>query len=113
MIPPRSLARPVRGESSPTALTNPRLVLHFLLLFFSGRVDCHQQRIIDYLIEENRVLRAQFGRRRLRLSDNLRRRLTVKGKILARKATLRRWRCPQNSIQSSRTTTAHRFRRSR
>ena len=35
----------------------------------------NQQQIVDYLREENRVLRAQILTRRLRLDDNQRRRL--------------------------------------
>jgi putative transposase len=37
-----------------------------------------QQEIIDYLQEENQVLREQLGDRRLRLNDDQRRRLAVK-----------------------------------
>ena len=44
-----------------------------------------QPEVIDYLREENRVLREQLGGRRLRLADNQRRRLAVKGKALGRK----------------------------
>jgi hypothetical protein len=40
--------------------------------------------VIDYLIEENRVLREQFGDRRLRFTDNQRRRLAAKAKKLGR-----------------------------
>src|SRR6266852_792644 len=42
-------------------------------------------RIIDYLHEENRVLREQLGGRRLRLSDDQRRRLAARAKGLGRK----------------------------
>jgi hypothetical protein len=66
------------STSSPTAL-------HFLLLTFSGWVNRRQQHVIDYLKEENRVLREQIGGRRLRLTDDQRRRLAVKGKVLGRK----------------------------
>lgn len=46
----------------------------------------HQQRdVIDYLQEENRVLRQQLGGKRLRLSDEQRRRLAAKAKKLARR----------------------------
>jgi transposase InsO family protein len=41
--------------------------------------------VIDYLREENRVLREQLGGRRLQLDDNQRRRLAVKAKALGRK----------------------------
>ena len=59
--------------------------LAFLLLLFSGWVNRQQQAVIDYLLEENRVLRAVNGSRRLRLTDDQRRRLAVKGKILGRR----------------------------
>jgi hypothetical protein len=44
-----------------------------------------QLQIIDYLREENRVLREQLGARRLRLKDDQRRRLAAKAKELGRK----------------------------
>ena len=59
--------------------------LHFLLLMFSGWVNRQQQQAIDYLLEENRVLREQLGGRRIRLNDDQRQRLAVKGKLLGRK----------------------------
>ena len=40
---------------------------------------------IDYLREENRVLREQLGDRRLRLNDKQRRRLAAKAKGLGRR----------------------------
>ena len=59
--------------------------LTFFLLLFSGWVNRNQQAVIDYLLEENRVLRAVNGSRRLRLTDDQRRRLAVKGKVLGRR----------------------------
>src|SRR5262245_5475225 len=44
-----------------------------------------QQFAIDYLREENRVLKEQLGGRRLRLNDDQRRRLAAKAKKLGRK----------------------------
>lgn len=44
-----------------------------------------QLQMIEYLREENRVLREQLGERRLRLTDNQRRRLAAKAKGLGRK----------------------------
>src|SRR6266699_6110854 len=44
-----------------------------------------QLQAIDYLREENRVLREQLGGRRLRLNDDQRRRLAAKAKGLGRK----------------------------
>jgi hypothetical protein len=45
----------------------------------------HQLQIIDYLREENRVLREQLGGRRVRLNDDQRRRLAARAKGLGRK----------------------------
>jgi len=59
--------------------------LAFLLLLFSGWVNRQQQAAIDYLLEENRILRALNGARRLRLTDDQRRRLAVKGQVLGRR----------------------------
>jgi hypothetical protein len=59
--------------------------LAFFCLLFAGWVNRQQQAVIDYLLEENRVLRAAQGSRRLRLTDDQRRRLAVKGKILGRR----------------------------
>jgi hypothetical protein len=39
-----------------------------------------QLQIIDYLREENRVLREQLGERQVRLNDDQRRRLAAKAK---------------------------------
>ena len=59
--------------------------LRFLLIAVAGWMNQEQQQIIDYLREENRVLRAQFGRRRLRFDDDQRRRLAVRAKVLGRR----------------------------
>src|SRR5215813_5753054 len=45
-----------------------------------------QQQAIDYLREENRVLREQLGGRRLRFTDDQRRRLAARAKGLDRRA---------------------------
>ena len=58
---------------------------HILLASLSGWVNQHQQRAIEYLQEENRVLREQLGKKRLRPTDDQRRRLAAKGKTLGRK----------------------------
>ena len=44
-----------------------------------------QLEVIDYLREENRVLREQLGGRRVRFNDDQRRRLAVKAKTLGRR----------------------------
>jgi transposase InsO family protein len=57
----------------------------FLVLLFAGWVNRQQQAVIEYLLEENRVLREAHGPRRLRLTDNQRRLLAVKGKAIGRR----------------------------
>src|SRR6267142_2662581 len=57
----------------------------FLIVSIAGWMNRHQQSVIEYLMEENRVLREQIGRRRLRFDDNQRRRLAVKAKKLGRR----------------------------
>ena len=58
--------------------------LRFLILTAAGWVNRHQEDVIDYLREENRVLREQRGPRPLRLTDAQRRRLAVRGQKLGR-----------------------------
>ena len=58
--------------------------VQFLLLVLAGWVNRQQQDVIDYLREENRVLRAGLRGKRLRLSDDDRRRLAVKAQALGR-----------------------------
>ena len=58
----------------------------FLLLVVAGWVNRQQQDVIDYLQEENRVLRAGLRSKRLSLSDDDRRRLAVKAQALGREA---------------------------
>jgi len=59
--------------------------LHLLVLAVAGWLNRHQQRILDYLKEENRVFKEQLGGKRPRLTDDQRRRLAVKGKLLGRR----------------------------
>ena len=56
-----------------------------LLAALAGWINQQQQHVIEYLREENRVLREQLQGKRLRLTDNQRRRLAAKGKILGRR----------------------------
>lgn len=58
--------------------------LTFLAAILAGWLSDRQRRAIEYLREENRVLREQLGGGRLRLSDDQRRRLAARGKILGR-----------------------------
>ena len=56
-------------------MLNECLSLRALLLTAIGWVSREQQRAIEYLIEENRILKEQLGNKRLRLTDDQRRRL--------------------------------------
>ena len=56
-----------------------------VLIAVSGWMNQRQLQVIDYLREENRILREQLGGRRLRLDDDQRRRLAVKAKALGRR----------------------------
>jgi len=50
----------------------------FVLIAVAGWMNQHQLQMIEYLREENRVLREQLGGRRLRFNDDQRRRLAAK-----------------------------------
>ena len=56
-----------------------------LSVIVAGILNDQQQRVVDYLKEENRILREQLGSNRIRLTDNQRRRLAVLGKALGHK----------------------------
>ena len=55
---------------------------HLLVIALSGWLNRQQQAVIDYLIEENRVLKEQLEGPRLRFSDEQRIRLAVQAKVL-------------------------------
>src|SRR5256884_6426188 len=57
----------------------------FLVVSLAGWLNQRQHQIIDYLVEENCVMGEQIGRRRLRFTDDQRRRLAAKAKKLGRK----------------------------
>jgi len=65
----------------------PRVLdpFRFLLIAVAGWMNQPQQFAIDYLREENRVLREQLGHRRLRLTNDQRRRRAAKAKRLCRR----------------------------
>jgi len=56
-----------------------------LLISVAGWLGQQQRDVIDYLQEENRVLRQQLGNKRLRLSDDQRRQLAAKAKKIGRR----------------------------
>jgi hypothetical protein len=57
-----------------------------LLLTSTSWLDRWDREVLAYLIEENRVLRRQVGRRRLRLTHDDRRRLAARAYRLGRQA---------------------------
>ena len=59
--------------------------MHFLVVVFAGWMNRQQQAVIEYLQTENKILKSQLKRRRLRLTDEDRCRLAVKGRALGRK----------------------------
>ena len=78
------------------------MILHVLIAMVAGWLQRHQQQVITYLLEENRVLKSQLGGRRLRLTDTERRRLATlahplgrerlkEGATLVTPDTLMRW----------------------
>src|SRR5437870_12964388 len=63
-------------------------VLHpwqLLAAILAGWVNREQQQRLEYLRTENQVLKEKFGKKRILLNDDQRRRLAVQGKILGRK----------------------------
>jgi putative transposase len=57
----------------------------FVVVSVAGWMNQRQQQLIEYLVEENRVLREQIGNRRMRFTDDQRRRLAARAKKLGRK----------------------------
>ena len=58
---------------------------HVLVVALAGWLNRQQQAIIDYVIEENRVLKQQLEGQRPRFTNAQRRRLALKAKILGRR----------------------------
>jgi hypothetical protein len=57
-----------------------------LLMMLAGWMNRQQQEMIEYLKEENKILREKLGKKRLLLNDDQRRRLAVLAKKLGKKA---------------------------
>jgi putative transposase len=64
----------------------PRVLdpIQFVMILLAGWMNQRQMQMIEYLREENRVLREQLGDRRVRFNDDQRRRLATKAKGLGR-----------------------------
>ena len=56
-----------------------------IAIFLAGWVNRQQQEAIDYLRTENDIIKERLGKKRILLSDDQRRRLAVKGKVVGRK----------------------------
>jgi putative transposase len=56
-----------------------------MLLTLAGWINRSQQEAIEYLRAENQVLAEQLKGKRLRLTDEQRRKLAIRGKALGRK----------------------------
>ena len=56
-----------------------------LLMMMAGWLNRHQQDVIEYLKEENKILREKFGKKRILLNDNQKMRLSRLAKKLGRK----------------------------
>ncbi len=85
----RKLERAQSRVLRPPVATLPRPMpdvspLRFLLAFFAGIVNRNQPRIVDYLVEENRILKQAIRDKRLRFDDDQRRRLAILGQALGR-----------------------------
>src|SRR5438093_12654995 len=61
------------------------MILQVLIAMVAGWINRHQQHVITYLKEENRVLTSKLPRGRLRMNDTERRRLAKLAHPLGRK----------------------------
>lgn len=59
--------------------------LQILIASLAGLINRRQAEVLEYLIEENRVLKKQMKGRKLRLTDEQRRRLAAKEKRIGRR----------------------------
>ncbi len=65
-------------------MTNVMQPLHLLVVTLAGWLNRRQRAVINYLIEDNRVLKDQLKRQRLQFTNDQRRRLAAKAKVLGR-----------------------------
>lgn len=59
--------------------------LHILIASLAGLMNRQQGEVLEYLIEENRVLKERLKGKALRLTDDQRRRLAAKGRRIGRR----------------------------
>jgi len=66
-------------------MDNVILPWQLMLISLAGWLNRHQQAVIDYIKEENKILKEQLGGKRPQFNDDQRRRLAVLGMALGRK----------------------------
>ena len=59
--------------------------LQYLVATLALWLNRQQQEVIDYLVAENRLLKAKLGGRKIHFSDAERRRLAIRAKVVGRK----------------------------
>jgi hypothetical protein len=59
--------------------------LQLFVLILASWINRQQQDVVEYLRTENAVLKEKLGKDRILLTNDQRRRLAVKGKVLGRK----------------------------
>jgi hypothetical protein len=59
--------------------------MSMFFMMLAGWINRQQQEVIEYLKEENKILREKLGSKRILLSDQQRRRLATLGKRLGHK----------------------------
>ena len=75
----------IHGVQKQPALVRRQACAINLVVSISGWINQRQQQVIEYLVEENRVLREQIGNRRMRFTNDQRCRLATKAKKLGRR----------------------------
>ena len=66
-------------------MVSPLFPLQYVIAAFALWLNRQQQEVIDYLKEENRLLKEKLGDRKLHFTDAERRRLAARAKLLGRK----------------------------
>ncbi len=69
-----------------------------LLVSLAGWINRQQQDVVAYIQEENRILKSKLKGKRIRFSDDERRRLAVKGKVLGGQRVITRTWCAELEI---------------
>src|SRR5438105_14031205 len=80
------MERPVNSHPVGRRLMIDPTALQMVLGVLTGWLDRREREAVGYLIEENRLLRRHLGTRRLRLTDDDRRRLAARAYRVGRRA---------------------------